>query len=272
MAYVWYFLRIVWYTLGAIVICGSAVYACERLALWLMGGAGSVIVKVTSFIGTPVHELGHAAMCPLFGHTITAIKLWQPNSRDNTLGYVTHQYNRRNPYQLFGNLFIGIGPIFSGLGVLTLCLLLCFPDTLHAYLTTARSMAAAGENGLIIFLEGLKMIPRMVGEFSMPGRPVWVRIIGLIVLLSVSLHISLSPADIKGSLHALPLYGVLVILITVITSLIGQTTVSRVLHGLQLFSSYLTALFVIVLVLSVAYVALALVVWMIRALFSRRKA
>lgn len=272
MAYVWYFFRIVWYTLGAVIICGLAVYLCERLTLRLMGGAGTAIVKITSFVGTPVHELGHAVMCLLFGHTITDVKLWRPNAKDGTLGYVTHQYNRRNPYHVFGNLFIGIGPIFSGLGVMTLCLWLCFPHTLDAYLSTARSMAAAGENGFIIFFEGMKMIPRMVGEFSATDRPIWARVLGTIVLLSSSLHVSLSPADIKGAWRAMPVYGVLVLLVTVITALMGQTTMDVVLGGLRLFNGYLTALFVIVLVFSAVYVALALAVWLIRALLFHRRA
>ena len=45
-----------------------------------------------------------------------------------TYGYVEHSYNPRNLWARLGNLFIGIGPIFSGLGVVVLLLWLCFPN------------------------------------------------------------------------------------------------------------------------------------------------
>lgn len=270
MVYVWYFLKIIWYTLGAVVICGLAVHLCETLVLRLMGGVGTAAVKVTSFIGTPTHELGHAVMCLIFGHTITDMRLWQPGRQDGTLGYVTHRYNRRNPYHLLGNLFIGIGPIFSGLGVLTLCLLVAFPDTLEAYISTAQDIVADGEGGFVIFFEGMKMIPRMMGEISSHGRPIWLRVIGIVILLSVSSHISLSPADIKSSLRALPIYGLLVLLVTVITILLGEAAMDGLIGGLQLFNACLTSLFVIVLVFALVQVLLALAVWLLRSLISRR--
>ena len=61
-----YFLQLVGYTLGAIVMCGLAVWVCQTLFIRLLGGQGSRIVIATSVIGTPVHELGHALMCILF--------------------------------------------------------------------------------------------------------------------------------------------------------------------------------------------------------------
>ncbi len=270
MAYVWYFLRVAWYPLAAIVICGLVVYLCERLILRLMGGTGNIAVKITSFVGTPVHELGHAAMCLLFGHTITEVKLWQPSARDGTLGYVTHKYNPKNPYHVFGNLFIGVGPVFSGVGVLTLVMYLCFPDTLCTYTSTAWNMVQTGAGEWSIFLEGLQMIPRMIGELTIASPRIWGQILGVVILLSVSLHISLSPADIKGALRALPMYLVLVLLVTVITALIGPAAMTAVLGGLQLFHAYLMAMFVIVLVFSCLYLLPALIVWVGRCLFSRR--
>ena len=161
-----YFLQLVGYTLGAIVMCGLAVWVCQTLFIRLLGGQGSRIVIATSVIGTPVHELGHALMCILFGHRITAIRLWQPRSPDGTLGYVSHTYNPSNVFQQLGNIFIACGPIFSGLAVLTLALLLGFPHTLSDYAATASGMASAGEGGISLFLEGLKMLPRMVEELT----------------------------------------------------------------------------------------------------------
>ena len=271
LEYVLFFLKAVWYTLGAVVICGLCVSLLRSLFVRMLGGRfGQGVVIATSMLGTPVHEVGHALMCLLFGHTITDASLWQPASEDGNLGFVTHAYNPRNPYHVLGNLFIGIGPIFSGLGVLTLALWLGFPNTCEAYLSTASSMAAAGDGGLVIFLEGLKMLPRMLDEI-LHGTdvPLWGRIVALIVILSVAQHISLSVADIKGALKALPLYLVIILLLTVICCLIGSTAMTAVTGGLAAFSAYLTALFVIVLVSALLQLLVALPLWMLRKLLGR---
>jgi len=271
MSYVLFFLGVLWYTLGAVVICGLAVSLCRNLFVSMMGGGfGRGVVLATSIVGTPVHELGHAIMCLLFGHRITSMSLWQPRSPDGNLGYVTHVYRRRNLYHILGNLFIGVGPIFSGLAVLTLALLLGFPDTLSAYAATASRMASAGEGGISLFLEGLKMLPRMVEELTVSGSiPLWVKVLSLLVILSVSQHISLSPADIKGALTALPIYLALVLILTAICGLLGQDAMNTVTGGLALFSAYLTALFVMVLVTSLLQLAIALPVWLLRKLLGR---
>lgn len=273
MSYVLFFLSALWYTLGALVICGLAVSLCRKLFLSMMGGGfGRGIVLATSILGTPVHELGHALMCLLFGHRITKMSLWQPNSPDGNLGFVTHTYRRRNPYHVLGNLFIGIGPVFSGLAVLSLALWAGFPATFSEYVSTASAMAAQGEGGVPLFLEGLKMLARIPREMTADGRavPLWGQVIALLVILSVSQHVSLSPADVKGAATALPIYGVLLLILTAICGLLGQTAMDSVTAALSLFSAYMTALFTVVLVSSLIQLAVALPVWGLRMLFGRR--
>ena len=276
MPYVLFFLSALWYTLGAVVICGLCVSLCRRLFVYLMGnGAGRAAVIGTSVLGTPVHELSHALMCLVFGHKITEMSLWQPAARDGTLGYVSHSYNRKNPYHVLGNLFIGIGPVLGGMGVLTLILALCFPTALSTYATAARAVVGAGGNGFVqgldLFLEGLRLFPDMVREaMTDTAVPVWARVVGVICLVSVSLHIELSPADIKGALRSVPLYLVLVLILTAICALIGQGAMDATLAALALFSAYLSALFVIVLLIALVLVALALPVYLLRRLLGGR--
>ena len=268
MSYVWFFLYALWYTLGAVVICGLAVSLCRKLFVSMMGGGfGRGVVMATSIVGTPVHELGHAVMCLLFGHRITDMALWQPRAKDGNLGFVTHAYRKRNLYHVLGNLFIGIGPIFSGLGVLTLALWLGFPQTFSDYAATAVRVATAGEGGLFLAGEGLKMLPRMWRELTVEGTvPLWGRIAALLVIFSVAQHISLSPADIKGALTAIPLYLVLILILTGICGMLGQPAMDNVTEALALFSACLTALFVVVLVCASIQLVIALPVWMIRKL------
>jgi hypothetical protein len=131
-------------------------------------------------------------------------------------------------------------------------------------------MASAGAGGVSLFLEGLKMLPGMVEELTAEGAvPLWVKIIALLVILSVSQHISLSPADIKGALTSLPIYLALTLILTVICGLLGQNAMDKVTGALALFSACLTALFVVVLVSSLVQLAIALPIWLLRKLLGR---
>lgn len=272
MVYVLFFLKAIWFTLGAVVVCGLCVSLFRTLFVRMMGdGAGRGIVMATSILGTPVHELGHALMCLVFGHRIEDMSLWQPSAPDGRLGYVTHAYNPRNIYHILGNLFIGIGPIFSGLGILTLAFWLGFPETFSAYMSTASAMASEGDSFPALLLEGLKMLPRMLEELTHgTASPLWGRIIALVVILAVAQHISLSPEDIKGSLTAIPLYLGGILILSVVCGLLGTGAMDTVSGGLAQFSAWLTSLFVIVLVSALLQLLIALPVWGLRMLFGRR--
>ncbi len=69
---------------------------------------------IFAWLGTAIHELGHAVFALIFGHKIHAIKLFSPDPVSGTLGYVKHSYNKNSIYQNIGNFFIGIGPIILG--------------------------------------------------------------------------------------------------------------------------------------------------------------
>ncbi len=271
MLYVKFFLGVVWYTLGAVVICGLAVSLCRTLFVRLLGGGfGRGVVMATSILGTPIHEGGHALMCLLFAHRITDISLWSPRSTDGTLGHVTHAYNPKNPYQVLGNLFIGVGPVFSGLGVLTLILWLCFPTALSDYITAARTLVADGASLPTLLVEGLRLLPGVAREaLTSPTVPLWARIVGLVGLLAVSLHIELSPADLRGALRAIPLYLLLVLATTGICALLGESAMTATAAALATFSACVTALFLPVLIAALAQVVLALPVALIRLLLRR---
>ena len=119
--------------------------------------------------------------------------------------------------------------------------------------------------------EGLDMIPRILRELTDEGRavPLWGQILSLAVILSVSQHISLSTADIRGGFTALPLYGALILVLTAVCGLLGQSAMDAVSSALRLFSGYMTALLTVALVASLLQLILALPVWLIRLLTGR---
>ncbi|PIR74439.1 MAG: hypothetical protein COU35_02555 [Candidatus Magasanikbacteria bacterium CG10_big_fil_rev_8_21_14_0_10_47_10] len=71
-------------------------------------------ILLTAWIGTPIHELGHAFFAKLFHHKISNITLFQPNKSTGGLGHVEHSFNSNSVYQRIGNFFIGAAPLFFG--------------------------------------------------------------------------------------------------------------------------------------------------------------
>ncbi len=259
--YLFYIGQLLLLTLGTIVICGLAVHLCAVLFARLSGSGSGAVFDVTSIIGTPVHELGHAAMCILFGHRITGMRLWNPHPDDGLYGYVEHSYNRRNPWASLGNLFIAVGPIFSGIGVMILMLWLCFPTQWSAYLDFSRSFAATGTTPAQLIPGVLSLLSSMFTGFGED----WIRsLLGIVVILTVSLHVSLSWLDIRSALGAIPIYLVMVTLFAIVTGVFGLAP--YITSTLWLLNLRTLSLFSIVIAFSAVWVLIALIIRGVKAL------
>ena len=248
-------------TLGVILLCGLTVELCATVFSRLIGRGSGAVFDLTAVIGTPVHELGHAAMCLLFAHRIERVRLWSPRARNGMYGFVEHSYNRRNLWARLGNLLIGVGPIFSGLGVTVFTLWLCFPTQWNAHLSASAALLEASPAPAQVLRQSLSLLASLPSAFQAD----WLRsLVGLLVILSVCLHIRLSWQDIKGSAGAVPLYLALCAILSLFAKLLGWQ--SAILHGLRLWSLQLLALFVLVLAFSLLWLALALLVCLFRAI------
>ena len=261
LQFVLYFGRLLLLTLGTVVICGLSVRLCACIFSRLLGNGAARIFDATAAIGTPIHELGHALMCPLFFHKITKVRLWSPTAQGGVYGFVEHRYSKKNPWASLGNLFIGIGPIFSGLGVVVLTLRLCFPNTWSEYLVATRTFLETGGDAETLFasLSGL-----LASTVLAVGDVWWRGLVGIAVILSVALHISLSWVDIKSSLNALPIYLCITAVFGAVTAVMGID--ASVIDALRLFHLRLLSLFCIVIAFSAVWVALALLYRVCRTL------
>jgi|GEM_PF-645392 len=183
-----------------------AAYLMYLVASFIGRSAGkSIGLKAFAWLtapGTVVHELGHALFCVVFRHEIKEIKLFDPQP-DGTLGSVSHSWQKGSLYQSVGNFFIGTGPIWFGCAVVFLL-----------------SMLLVGTDFLWVAV-GTRVEPADLATPSAAGRlsldflhHVWVTLSGLIepalysdwkfwvfiyLTLCIGLHMSLSPADLKGS-------------------------------------------------------------------------
>jgi hypothetical protein len=106
--------------LGPAVAIGTAMHALaaviDRRAQAAFGFRRYYLAA--GWLGTAVHEAGHAAFALLFGHRISRIKWFDPSAREGTLGHVQHHFDPRSLYQRVGLFFIGVGPLVFGGAIL----------------------------------------------------------------------------------------------------------------------------------------------------------
>jgi hypothetical protein len=199
------FSQLVW-LLGLLFIFGLLLYVFARFTrITYVKSAGQKLdIIFTGWIGTPVHELGHAIFCILFRHRIVEMKLYSPNSEDGTLGYVNHSYNPNSTYQKIGNFFIGVGPIIFGALVLYAALYYLVPNMNEVFSgiqaqshTLVKGVRGEYSGVLTIMWSTAKTTLRSL--FSIENFSDYRFWIFLYLAISVSSHMQLSPPDIKGA-------------------------------------------------------------------------
>ena len=247
-------------TLGVMIVCGLVAWFARQVFMYFVGNSATAVFYASSVVGTPVHELGHALMCIPFGHRITDMKLlMMPSRRSRTLGYVEHSHNTKNPWAVFGNLFIGFGPIFSGLGVMILVLTLCFPTQWNAYLDTSRTLVESGASVQESLSSVFSLLFSLFDRFQEDALR---SVIGMIIILSVSQHITLSFADLRGCVTALLMYTGIVVVFAGVTMVLGLQ--DGIVSALVKVNLPLISLFCVAIAFSLVWVAIALIVYLLR--------
>lgn len=172
----------------------------EKYSTNLLGR--NAFLLLFGWIGVSVHELGHALFALLFGHKITKIKLFSPNSEDGTLGYVDHSYNPKNPYHQAGNFFIGIGPILFG--SLMLFLLTWFMFDINTFklssidLDSSLFTSISGiKTAIIAIVKGLHIYVQSIWQSEKSSW--WKLLILGYALFAIGSSITLSKADISSA-------------------------------------------------------------------------
>ena len=202
---------------GMTILTGLFVMAGKRIFYKIMGRRARFIEYVTGIIGTPIHELSHALMCILFGHKIKEMRLFQLDPKSNTLGHVTHSYNRKNIYQAIGNFFIGIAPLVCGAIVISLLIYLLQP-VMYNNIFSLINISNNSFSGLMTTVSNIFEIfflKAMLADFKW-----WI----LLVLSSfIVLHMELSKEDIAGSLKGFLFYLIILIIVNFILYSVGNT-------------------------------------------------
>ncbi len=180
---------------------------------------------VVAWLGTPIHELGHALFCLVFFHKITDIRFFKPDEVTGTIGYVNHKWNPKNPWQVAGNFFIGIGPMILGSAVLFALFYFLIPGSGGAWSSIVANMRAIESSASIMsyltaFKDAVLAIISLVFTYSNLGQ--WQFWVFLYLSICVASNIRLSRADLKGSLSGIGCIIIPVLILTLILMLAGK--------------------------------------------------
>ena len=201
--------QLIW-ILGVLFVFGFMLYLLARFTrtTYAKTAGPKLDIGITGWLGTPVHELGHALFCIIFRHRIVEIKLYSPNSTDGTIGYVNHSYNRLSTYQRIGNFFIGVGPIILGSIVIYALLYYLVPnarEVLSGIDAQSKVVAGAAHGHFAAILASLKAttLVTLKSLFNPANFSSYLFWIFLYISVCVASHMELSPSDIKGALGGL---------------------------------------------------------------------
>lgn len=226
------FLTQVALTIGIIILFGYLIAICNSRFYANFGAKSTIVCYMTGFIGTPVHEFSHALMCVIFGHKINEIKLFQINSSDGTLGYVNHSYNPRNIYQSIGTFFIGVAPILIISTLLYLLLYLLLPELTESIKDCITEINfTLGFKGVFIVFK--TMFEQIIA--SLDNYKLWIFIL---ISTNLSLHMTLSGADINSAKKGLVIIVVLMLIVNIILGLISSVllnTYTSIIIGLSTY-------------------------------------
>jgi len=201
------------FCVGIISVLGLVIWQLNRALFKILGWKkGRRIFLSTGYMGVPVHEFGHAFFCVIFLHKIVEVKWFQPNSKDGTLGYVRHKYNKKNFYHQIGNFFISIGPLLFGSLAIIILMFLLVPNS--GIVAHASKVRLSGESGFLPIITDYgnvlgKVFLAVFDYHNLINFPWWIFIVAA---CSIAMHMDLSWADIKGMIRGL-IYIVVIMLV-----------------------------------------------------------
>lgn len=259
----------IFYLTGSILLAGLILGVFERLSSnFMQRSLGRKGVLITAWLGTPIHEIGHAIMCVIFNHKITRMKLLNTRSENGVLGYVEHSYNPSSIYQRIGNLFIGLGPIFSGIASLIISMYLLLPQSFAVFkkylISGINTDKIDGNLANTLIKAGSTLIKAIFNTNNLLSFNFWIFIV---IAICISSHIALSKADIKGAQDG---FLVLFVLIFILNFILRYFSISTTHYVIKLgrYNAHLMAFLMVALIFSAFTLAISSLCY---AIFSMRR-
>lgn len=266
------FLLQILFSVGAVALVAAAIGGANKLISRLMSRRAYKLYVVTGIIGTPIHELGHAIFCPLFGHKITGISLYNPDPSNGYLGYVRHTYNSKNVYQRIGCFFISIGPLVSGTLAIVGLMYLLAPDV-------ANSLAGIKDIALMsLNFADDSVLSEIWYLFSDSFRALFsadaVTSVGwwffMLLSMTVSMHMTLSKADVKSSISGALCVIVLLFVVCFAVGMISTDALETYNGYFVTISVYVLNLMTLSLILCGVMIIIAAIISLAATVFGRK--
>ena len=215
-----------------VLILNFSAILTARLSLRFWGR--NIFLYGFGWLGCSVHELSHAFFALIFGHKIKEMVLFEPNSKGESLGHVSHTFNKNSIYQKIGNFFIGIGPLLAGGLVLLLINLILYrinisefskfrisAETLFNF-QIFKQIAISTWSGLIVY--------KNLVTFG--NSEVWWKSALLIyVLYSIGSSMTLSKPDVKGALAGFMWIVIFILIFNMLTLWAGDFSTRFLIQG-----------------------------------------
>ncbi len=215
-------------------------------------------ILVTGWLGTPVHELSHAAACLLFRHRIDEIQLFDPDVKEGRLGYVRHSWRKGNWFEETGNVFIGTAPLVGGAIVLTGLLLLFYPALVSGVFQSVRTLSGSGVD---LLRELPKLVFQTLAELCQPENLVRPRFWLFAWLATcVGSHMAPSRSDYAGAGRGASLVGLAILIASAIAFGVLRLDARAVLQQL---AALLAPVLVVGALAAALVTASAVLVWLV---------
>ena len=241
-----------------------------RLSLRFWGR--TVFLYGFGWFGCSIHELSHAFFALIFGHKIREIALFEPNSNGESLGHVSHSFNKRSIYQKIGNFFIGIGPLLAGGIVLFLITLILYRITITDIFRFQISTAIFSERVVVSqFFKALwsGLIAFRIVVFEGFVHSWWKSVLFCYVLYSTGSSMTLSKSDVKGALSGFLWLILLVLIFNLLTLWISNFGAEGVVR-INTFISAFYFLLVLSFIANVSFSILFFILNLLKNIFVHR--
>ncbi|MEQ1505460.1 MAG: hypothetical protein ABMB14_24725 [Myxococcota bacterium] len=192
--------------LGPLVVAAAVLHQLNVVTTRVLGETFGprAVVWFTGWLGTPVHELSHAAACVVFRHRIEELVLFRPDPATGVVGYVRYRWSPRNPWALLGHGLVGVAPLFGGAAVLVALLVALGPagamdrfgGAIHAH-PGAFGALVAGWVERVRSEAAILVDPRLLSQ-----PKTW---LFAYLALCVGTHLAPSGVDLKGAWPSLAL-------------------------------------------------------------------
>lgn len=222
----------------------------------------------TAWLGTPIHELSHAAMCKVFKHRIDEMELFEPDFRSGRLGYVRHSFKPGDWFAELGNFFIGLAPLVGGSLSLTALLWFFYPEAAQQVLALTRgseeSLASSDKGSLDLLIEMVGIL--LSGILSVSNFLTWRFWVFMYLVLCVGGHMAPSRSDYDGASRGVFWVSLFLIGSVLLVAMIGLETKSLI----ELLVQAMTPIFAILTLAIVICSFATAIVYGLTAFFPRR--